>query len=539
MLQSVCFSLLAFSYAPASTQDSWPLTRAEKTMYSETSHYADVIQFAHDLQRAGAPIRVEFIGESAEAKPIPMIVASRPLVASPIEARRSGKPVVYIQANIHAGEVEGKEAAQILLRKYVQEKTGILDKLILIVNPIYNADGNDKFGPAARNRPGQNGPELVGVRANGQGLDLNRDCIKAVSFEMRAALDHVYTKWDPDVVMDLHTTNGVRHGYDFTYSPPTNPNTESGVLAYTRDELLPAVRAEMRSKRGWEFFDYVGGLVYQGKQAWCTFGSEGRYVSNYAGLRNRIGILSEAVSYLPFKERIETTIAFVDSLLVKLASDASRVVSLTKAADEKMKAWARSGGAAELGVRFDLESRGEEEVLLEKRPSEGAPRNTGRPTEIEKVKMPVMDRFKAIRNSRFPLLYVVPAKETDTIKLLMRHGIVVDRALDEAEMDVDQFMIREFVQGSAPFQGHKLIRLEGAFHSARRRISRGDFFVFCDQPTGGLAFHILEPESEDGAAAWGFLGETLEPGTEFPIAKSYARPKVATERVTTLTPKTR
>ena len=84
--------------------------------------------------------------------------------------------MIYLQANIHAGEVEGKEAALMLLRDLtLGSLKPLLDSVVLVVVPIYNADRNDAFGPETRNRPAQKGPASVGQRANGQGLDLNRD----------------------------------------------------------------------------------------------------------------------------------------------------------------------------------------------------------------------------------------------------------------------------------------------------------------------------------------------------------------------------
>jgi hypothetical protein len=220
---------------------AWPQTRAEKTQFKETSTYADVVMFLDDLQRAGAPISVKWMGSSTEGNLMPLVIASRPLVTTPSQAKASGKPIVYIQANIHAGEVEGKEAALALLRNYSRQEKGLLDRFVFLISPIYNIDGNEKFGPQARNRPGQVGPELVGVRPNGQGLDLNRDCIKAESPEMRGVLEHVYS-WDPDIVFDLHTTDGTRHGYQLTYSPGMHPNSDPEIRRFTQDELLPKIR---------------------------------------------------------------------------------------------------------------------------------------------------------------------------------------------------------------------------------------------------------------------------------------------------------
>ena len=87
-----------------------PQTRAEATGYRETSRYDDVITFLDGLRAKGAPISVQFIGTSTQGRKIPLVVASRPLPTSRDEARRLNKPIVCIQANIHAGEVEGKEA---------------------------------------------------------------------------------------------------------------------------------------------------------------------------------------------------------------------------------------------------------------------------------------------------------------------------------------------------------------------------------------------------------------------------------------------
>src|ERR671925_1947726 len=91
-------------------------TRPERTAYAETSSHAEVVSFLDSLRLRGAGIVVGELGRSPEGKVIPYVLASRPLVTEPGAAHRSGKPVVWIQGNIHAGEVEGKEAAQALLR---------------------------------------------------------------------------------------------------------------------------------------------------------------------------------------------------------------------------------------------------------------------------------------------------------------------------------------------------------------------------------------------------------------------------------------
>jgi hypothetical protein len=186
---------------------------------------------------------------------VPYVITGHPLVLTPADAHRAGKPIVYLQANIHAGEVEGKEAAQMLLRDLtVGSLRPLLQRLTLLVVPIYNVDGNERWGPGERNRPGQNGPELVGQNPNGQGLNLNRDYVKMEAPETRGSTSLIES-WDPDLFIDLHTTNGSYHGYVLTYAPGLNPNpTPSTTLI--RDRVLPLIQRRMLQKYGEKTFSY-------------------------------------------------------------------------------------------------------------------------------------------------------------------------------------------------------------------------------------------------------------------------------------------
>src|SRR3954467_15309789 len=206
-------------YSLTSFAGKRPLTRAERSNFIETSRYDDVVAFLDSLRTLGAKIQIGSIGKTIEGRELPYVIASRPLVTTPAEARRLRRPIAYIQANIHAGEVEGKEAMQSLLRDLLfDRKKNVLDSIVLIVQPIYNADGNEKFAPQARNRGAQNGPEMVGTRQNAQNWNLNLDYIGADAPETKVTME-MLNKWNPDLFMDLHTTDGSVHGYALTYSP--------------------------------------------------------------------------------------------------------------------------------------------------------------------------------------------------------------------------------------------------------------------------------------------------------------------------------
>ena len=182
---------------PPPAPASGPVTTAESTDYKATSTYAEVLAFVRDLQKLSPLVRVETICTSAEGRDIPLLVIGKPLPEDPLALRYDKRVVVYFQANIHAGEVEGKESALMLARDIVLDpKLPYLDKIVLLIAPIFNADGNDKMDP--RNRRGQVGPEKgSGVRHNGQNLDLNRDAMKLESPEIRGLVRNVLRRWDP------------------------------------------------------------------------------------------------------------------------------------------------------------------------------------------------------------------------------------------------------------------------------------------------------------------------------------------------------
>ena len=457
--------------------DDWPQTLAERSDYRQTSRYDDVLQYLEDLQAKGAPISIKFIGVSTEGRKIPLVIASRPPVAGPADARRTGRLVVYVQANIHAGEVEGKEAVLMLLRDLARGPEGkLLDEIVLLTTPIYNIDGNEAWGPWQSNRRSQNEPEVVGTRTNGQGLDLNRDGMKAESPEMRAALRYIYTTWNPDVFVDLHATNGTRHGYQLTYSPPLHPDTQADLLHFNRDELLEAVRRRMRRDFDVETFVY-GNVPRSGKsQGWYQSAPDPRRITNYVGLRNRLGILSEATCYLPFRQRVATTRRFVLTVLEETARRRRQILSLTREADARVVGWGlKSETAPALTLRYEIASRGVEEILLEKSTSAAGSSRTRRitpPEEFMSVKMPVYDRFEPTKTARFPAAYFIPSTFNQAVELLKRHGIVVERMLADWRGPAEAFVIDEIASAERSFRGTYSKSLKVISNRYRRKSRR-------------------------------------------------------------------
>src|SRR3989454_10212662 len=317
------------------------------------------------------------MGTTALGKPIFFVIASDPPVTSPGEAAAAGKLVVYLQANIHAGEVEGKEAVLAVLRELAGPSRDLLRQLVILVAPDYNPDGTDALGPQAVNRSEQNGPELVGQRADGVNLDLNRDYFKAEAPETRASLARVYTTWDPAILVDLHTTDGTRHGYLLTYAPPLDPIGPTAPTAFVRDQMLPALRKTLQDRYREPNFDYGNVDDPLAPKSWDTYAPVGWYGTNYAGLRGRMAILSEAYSHADFRTRVQVTHDFVVEALQYAAQHADDIRRIEREADRQTTLEGTGQmSRPSLAVAYKLASRGVESVVLEvMRPGSDTGRN--------------------------------------------------------------------------------------------------------------------------------------------------------------------
>ena len=248
--------------------------------------------FCKTLAEQSAAVHLTDFGASVEGRKLPLLVVANPPVENPEALARSGRLPVFVMANIHAGEVCGKEATLMLARELAGDADQqLLDHITLLIAPIYNADGNERF--SKDNRPEQLGPDRgMGQRHNLQDLDLNRDHVKLESPEARA-LAQLITDWDPAILIDTHTTNGSYHRYTLTYDGPRHPATPGEITPYVRDSFLPAVGAHMQKNSGYDTFYY--GNFDEAHQQWQTYPDLPRYSIQYFGLRGRIGILSGGV----------------------------------------------------------------------------------------------------------------------------------------------------------------------------------------------------------------------------------------------------
>jgi dipeptidyl-peptidase-4 len=486
------------------------LTVAEDSGFSRTASHAEVMAFVEALDGLSDRVHVEQIGESVEGKPIPAMVIADPPVRTPEQARKGGRAVAMMLGNIHAGEVCGKEALLMLARDLaLTDEHPLLKDLVVVIVPIYNPDGNDRFSPD--NRPGQVGPDEMGVRPNAQGLDLNRDFVKMEAPETRA-LVRAFNRWDPWLFIDTHTTNGSHHRNVITYEGPKNPAGDAELIRFVRDEMLPDVTRRLKEATGYDSFFY--GNFREKNTQWRTYPSGPRYGVGYFGMKNRLAILSEAYSYATYEDRVRGTLGFCESCLHFVAENKGKIKGLVEGADRR----ARDGGEGRLPLQTRaVAADGKRQVLgYEEFDADG---NRVEPGEEKTWEVDHFNVFEPTLEVERAWGYLVPAERTDIVELLQRHGIEIDIVREDIELEGHAYRIDGFDRREREYQGHRLVGNVEATALARTvRVKSGWYLVRTGQRWGGLASYLLEPMAEDGLVTWGFFGDELD-RAEHPIIR--------------------
>jgi len=490
------------------------LTRAERTDFRETTRYEEVVDLARRLADISPQIHLTTYGYTMEGRPLPLLVVGAP-DATPQAVRATGKTRIYLQGGIHSGEACGKEALLILLRRIASgEYEAWPDSLVLLVAPLYNADGNERV--RLDNRPRQNGPVGgMGQRANAMGLDLNRDHTKLDAPETRS-LVAMMNAYDPQLSVDLHTTDGTRHAYFLTYAPPLHPNTPSGVDAFLRQQLLPELTRRIKAKHGWDYYYFGDQRRGPDGAGWYTFDHRPRFNNNYIGLRNRMALLGEAFAYATFEERVKASLWFVEEILDFTHDHASAIRDITQGADRA------SVVGHELATRATFARRPDITILMGDVDDEINPYSGQvmwrRRDVVKPTPMADFTTFRATETAVAPRAYYVLPEAGVAIARLEAHGVAVVRYASERKVDAQRYVIDSTSVASRPFQGHNERTVWGHWESVTETLPAGTAYVSVDQPLGRLAFTLLEPRSDDGFTDWAFFDRQIEAGA-FPVLR--------------------
>ncbi|MET0330300.1 MAG: M14 family metallopeptidase [Dyella sp.] len=515
--------LLGVAAINAHAATDWT-TPAEAAGFRTTPSYADTVSYLQRLQ-AAAPgtIHLETFGTTPEGRRMTVVIASGDGSFDPAAAHAAGKPVVLLQAGIHPGEIEGKDAGLMLLRDIAVggKYPHLLDHQVLVYIPVFSVDGHENASPY--HRINQDGPQSQGFRGQSQYLNLNRDYLKADAPEMRAWLA-LWNRWLPDFLIDVHTTDGADYQYDLTWYTEDPHKLDPALVTWQDAAMAQALPAyEKRGHLASIYLEFKDGR--DPRKGIENFGSGPRFSTGYAALQNRPALLIETHMLKPYAVRVKATYDMVQLLLAGIEAQPAALVTATHAADANTIARADQPTAtvpltfsvSPQSTPFDLKGYA---FTLTPSAISNSTWIQYQPHHPQTYRIPNWNALLPDLSITAPAAYVVPAPWTEMIARLDAHGIAYRRITRPTTITAQGYQLDQPRWASTPFEGHLMLR-----HFTLGRVARtvtlppGSVVVPLNQRAANVAIELLEPQAPDSLLQWGYLNAIFEP-------KEYGEPRV-------------
>lgn len=485
-------------------------TPVEEADFKTTPNYAQTVSYLKNLAANNPELSLKTFGKTGQGRELWVVTLGKP---------GNGKPTLLVQAGIHAGEIDGKDAGLMFLRDWADgQHRELLDKVNLVFVPIFNADGHERASPY--NRPNQRGPQNMGWRTNARNLNLNRDYTKLDTPEMQAMVALI-AKVKPSLYIDVHVTDGEDWQYDSLVAINTtySPHISQWLTGYYRPALYKTLE-QYGHQPGNFLFLQDGKHPQKGAILWQA---EPRYSNGYGPLRGLPTVLVENHSLKNYQRRVLSTYVLIERSLSLLAEngDALEAAIREDAAARPASvplAFGRGDKAVPTDIpgvkyrHFQSSASGIEEV-----------RWLGEPMIWKKV--PIWPMDKPVVSASRPAAYLIPAQWQDVIKRLEQQGIEMTRLSKATEVSARQYQIDSFDFAKAPYEGHFRVTTQGHWQDATLTLPKGSVRISTDQPLGNLAMVLLEPQAPDSFLQWGFFNtvfsrtEYMEPYVIAPMAE--------------------
>lgn len=504
------FCLLFAQYGIAQESDNW-LTFYEKSNFKATPRYNETIEYAQKLAANSVYISYHSFGISPQGRDLPLLIFNKSGTNSDGDIKKNDKAVILIQACIHSGESDGKDAGLMLFRDMAihGKFMDLLENISVLFVPIFNVDGHENFGPY--NRINQNGPEEMGWRATAQRLNLNRDFLKADAPEMQAMV-RLYQEYLPDFYIDCHVTDGADYIYPLTYGLQMHGNLTQEQSAWLKDDYLGFVEEEMNSSGNpiAPYMDFV--QWHNPKKGIREYMETPRYSGGYAAINNRPALLIETHMLKDYQTRVTATYEMLLNSMKLIANQSDKLKEINNIADAE---------AANLYMKtIDYT------LTYEASKSENKFKYEGYAYQIEKSEISGGDWYKYANEPvtyeidyyswkpgvkiELPQAYIIPAAYQQIIEKLALHHVQMEVLTQDTIMLVQMYEFHDVSWRNKSFEGRVMLDYKVEPIMKKMYFSKGSRVVKLHQRSAKLAIHLLEPQAPDALVRWGFMNTIFE-----------------------------
>jgi len=481
--------------------DSKWATPFEQHGFKTSPNYDDTFAWLDKLISQTNMLKKISIGKSPQGRDIWMIVASKEGAADAPTLLKHNKPSVLVQAGIHSGEIDGKDAGMMLLRDIViGDKAALLDNANLLFVPIFSVDGHERA--SKYNRVNQRGPVNMGWRTTANNLNLNRDYAKADTLEMQHMLRAINT-WQPDLYIDVHVTDGIDYQYDVTFGYNLAQGLSPASYKWLENSYRPAIESALIEEGhvpGPLVFAIDNTDISKGMSLW---NASPRFSNGYGDARHLPTILIENHSLKPFKQRVLGTYVMLEATLKTVGEQTTKLksaiqqdkyrysprVTLTWQQEQQKQGWDFKG----IGYSMEKSAISGNEVV----------RWNGEPKLYPNL--PVIGGTKADIRVNRPAAYYVPPQWTEVIERLSVHGIRMTTISQPSTQKLQQYQLSQPKFGNADYEGHQRVKATLSSQTIEATLPAGTVRIDTEQPLGDLAILLLEPQSPDSLFQWGFF----------------------------------
>ena len=497
-------------------------TFSEKSGLTATPNYQQTMQYTKRLLKSDNRLQLVTLGTSPQGRDIVMLVASKDGAKDAVSLTKNNKPTLLIQAGIHSGEIDGKDAGLMLLRDIVHGGKGhYLDSVNILFVPILNVDGHERISEF--NRVNQRGPGNMGWRTNSLNLNLNRDYSKLETIELRAVIEAI-NQWQPSLYYDVHVTDGEDYQYDITYGYNVPYGESPNIAAWLDSYLKPTVNKALKDK------GHLGGPLTFGidskefSKGIVGWSASPRFSNGYGDYRNLPTVLVENHSLKPYKQRVLGTYVLLESTLQILTQHGKGLIEATN----KDKSRRPSEIVVAWDVNFDKPQKMDFYGMdYEKKNDKLTGLDfiawKGKAKLYEQLPVFVMNKVK--QKVAVPQFYWIPEQYHTVIERLKSHGILMTQLEENKTKNVIQLISQDHKLSDNTFESRQMVDSKFISKLKRMEIEEGTYQVATDQELGRLAVALLDPRAPDSFFAWGYFNsmfqrtEYIESYAMIPMAK--------------------
>ena len=477
-----------------------------------TPTYYEVIEMYRKLDKNYNNAVLLEKGMTDSGKPLHLFVISDRKQFDPARLKAEGKAVLMILNGIHPGEPEGIDASLEFADDLLRNREGMLNLLkntVISIVPVYNIGGH--LNRSAFNRSGQSTPYETGFRGSAANLDLNRDFTKCDSENAKSFI-RIFHEWNPDVLLDTHTTNGSDHQYSITLIAP-QPDLFPPVMEnFLRNKFLPSLYSGMKMGQ-YELIPYVDWFSRNPGAGIAMTQESPRYSNGYCAMFHTYGMITETQIYKKFPDRVKSTYQFIRTLAEFVSENSGEIM---KSREEGIRE-SKSALGFTLVHKLDtsvsrlIEFKGYEIDQKQISKVTGLPRFGYDVSKPFTRNIPFYDTYIPVETVRIPEYYIVPSAWKPVIDLLRLNNIRFSVFKKDTILDVSVEYIDEYTSPPAPYNGHFYHqKITTRNESQKIRILEGDLLVPVRQDGINYLIQMLEPRAIDSFLRWNFYDSVLD-----------------------------